>query len=378
MSLSIAHTHWAFFPVCGGVESHLATLIDALERRGHTVDLFHGTEDAAWPDGGTKGLSYSPLLDLSAETVTPSDREEIRETLAGYDIIHAHNVHYFSSEKAQQLLQLFGDLSGIPRFHTIHEAWENGIHRNVLEWDGWTNQFVIGSFIERSLQERGTDISPESVTYAVDDMFYNRRQRDDARRALGLPADAHVLVHPARLLPWKGADISLDVVEQLLEDGFEVYLALTDTPDILDWEDELGAYRKRIIDRVRSYESLSDHVLIESFPRTQMPTLYAAADLILYPTTGEEPLGLVPAEAIASHRLPVVSNSGGLTETVTHRHNGIVVPKDDPDTLADEIKAMLKNPDLWERLVANGDGVRAARRGSVMADEHLNQYRKYL
>jgi glycosyltransferase involved in cell wall biosynthesis len=57
------------------------------------------------------------------------------------------------------------------------------------------------------------------------------------------------------------------------------------------------------------------------------------ADIVVYPTIGEEPYGLVPVEAMSC---PIIaSKSGGIPETVVDRVTGYIVSKGDAAALAD-------------------------------------------
>jgi glycosyltransferase involved in cell wall biosynthesis len=79
----------------------------------------------------------------------------------------------------------------------------------------------------------------------------------------------------------------------------------------------------------------------------------SAMDICIVPSI-EEPLGLVAIEAHAAGTPVVVSNTGGLVEIVRDQHNGLVVPPKDHDAIADAVFRLLGDPELRERMVANG------------------------
>jgi D-inositol-3-phosphate glycosyltransferase len=91
-----------------------------------------------------------------------------------------------------------------------------------------------------------------------------------------------------------------------------------------------------------------------SFDRQRIPDAYRAADLIWYPTIDDEPLGLVPLEAMACGVPLVVSRSGGMRETVDDGETGLVVPRDDADALAAAAVKVLSDRTLRSSLVHNG------------------------
>jgi glycosyltransferase involved in cell wall biosynthesis len=87
-----------------------------------------------------------------------------------------------------------------------------------------------------------------------------------------------------------------------------------------------------------------------------MPSALRSSDVVWYPTLDEEPLGLVPLEAMATGTPIVVSASGGMCETVEHDVTGVVVPRGDAEALADATASLLRNPGRRSRLVAGGVG----------------------
>jgi glycosyltransferase involved in cell wall biosynthesis len=81
-----------------------------------------------------------------------------------------------------------------------------------------------------------------------------------------------------------------------------------------------------------------------------MPQLYKAADVVVYPTVGEEPYGLVPLEAMSCARPVVASRSGGIAETVIDGITGYIVARGDVDAMADRVGRLLREPALARRL----------------------------
>ena len=70
--LNIAHIHWAFPPIIGGVETHLVMLLPELVKRGHKVSLLTGSEEVR----RLNGKQYSnqklfAILDVMVEKQVP-------------------------------------------------------------------------------------------------------------------------------------------------------------------------------------------------------------------------------------------------------------------------------------------------------------------
>jgi len=141
------------------------------------------------------------------------------------------------------------------------------------------------------------------------------------------------------------------MLANLLERGFATKLILTDTQRIADWNQELDAYRREILGLISALD-LRDWVELRSVDYAEMPALYNESDLVIYPTVGEEPYGLVPLEAMSCERPIVASQSGGIAETVVDGETGYVVAPRDVRSLTERVCRLLANPELARRIGA--------------------------
>ncbi len=80
--------------------------------------------------------------------------------------------------------------------------------------------------------------------------------------------------------------------------------------------------------------------------RSDVEQCMAAADVIVQPSTCDEGLGRIPIEAMAMAKPVVATISGGMTEVVLEGKTGCLVPKHDPEALAQAVITLLENPEL--------------------------------
>jgi glycosyltransferase involved in cell wall biosynthesis len=132
-----------------------------------------------------------------------------------------------------------------------------------------------------------------------------------------------------------------------------VTLVITDTQRIADWDGELYSYRESVLDQI-SASNLSERIRFARAAYADMPALYDAADVVIYPTVGEEPYGLVPLEAMSAARPIVATRSGGIRETVVEGETGFLVDRGDPVALADKVAKLLDQPSLAMRMGERG------------------------
>jgi glycosyltransferase involved in cell wall biosynthesis len=78
-------------------------------------------------------------------------------------------------------------------------------------------------------------------------------------------------------------------------------------------------------------------------PREELRTWYSAADVFVT-TPWYEPFGITPVEAMACARPVVGSEVGGIKSTVVDGSTGFLVPSRDPQSVADRLATLQRNP----------------------------------
>ena len=159
--------------------------------------------------------------------------------------------------------------------------------------------------------------------------------REELRRRHGL--DGPTLVYAGRLSIQKAVDVMLDATARVPD----VDLVLAgDGPDA-------EALRARARDLGLDGRAR----FLGAQPRATVFELLRAADGVVLSSKWENfPHVLVEALAVGT---PVVATAtGGVTEIVRDGENGILVPPDDPDALADALRRYLADAALRERLSA--------------------------
>lgn len=87
-------------------------------------------------------------------------------------------------------------------------------------------------------------------------------------------------------------------------------------------------------------------------PRASLGAIYRAHDVFCSPARSET-FGLVIAEALVSGVPVVATHVGGIPTLVAHEHNGLLVPPEDAQALADALRRLANDEALRARLAAN-------------------------
>lgn len=217
-----------------------------------------------------------------------------------------------------------------------HEAWP---------WDRWLAWLALrqgSSFVVQSKGEerRLLSIFPNASVaicpHPVYGMFGDRRlPSSEARKRLALSQDLPVLLFFGIVRPYKGLRDLIQAVAHLRDWGKPVHLLVAGEV----WEDE-AAYRQQI-----SRLNLSELVRLEDryIPNEEVALFFSAADVFVAPYTGGTQSGAM--ELAIGFGLPIVAteNIGAEVAAANVGRLGIV-PANDPQALAHEIKSMLASP----------------------------------
>jgi glycosyltransferase involved in cell wall biosynthesis len=154
---------------------------------------------------------------------------------------------------------------------------------------------------------------------------------------------ANNIVCVGHLYTNKGQDVLLRALARLAQTMPDVSLTLVgDGPK--RQADEQLAQELGIAGRCR---------FIGARPREDALAYMASAAVVVVPSR-EEAYGLVNVEALAVGTPVVASRVGGISEVVRDGVDGLLVPADDPNALAEALELLLTNPALREVMGQNG------------------------
>ena len=172
---------------------------------------------------------------------------------------------------------------------------------------------------------RREDATVRRIDHPVYARFGSAVPKNEARRALGLPADGPVLLFFGFIREYKGLHVLLDALPEVVEALPEVRLIVAG-----EFYDDPAPYRAQI-----ERHGLGEHVIVHDryIPSDTVPAYFGAADLVVQPYISATQSGVAQ---IAFHfeRPVVVTDVGGLAEVVPDGEAGLVVPPEDPGALA--------------------------------------------
>jgi glycosyltransferase involved in cell wall biosynthesis len=165
--------------------------------------------------------------------------------------------------------------------------------------------------------------------------------RLESRRYLGIPGDRFTVGWIGRMTSVKRTDDILVAFKQLRENGVEATLCLVgdgpDRPELERRAHELGVIRDTLF---LGYQE-------------DVAPFYAAVDALVLPSSNEgTPVSAI--EALAAGRPVVATSVGGVPDVVREGEDGFLVDAGATDQLAERLERLARNPQLRERMGAQG------------------------
>ncbi|MEP4052799.1 MAG: glycosyltransferase family 4 protein [Litorimonas sp.] len=312
----------------GGVERTVLETVEVLVAQGHGAHVLSNGGRLVPELEAMGGVHHTADIGSKNILSVPWRIAGIRRLIAEHeiDIVHARS-------RAPAWPAMFAARAeGVPFVTTYHGVYNA---KSALK-RGYNSVMAKGDVViansdftcDHIIREHGT--APESIVViprGVDmTVFDPDRISGDAVKALrsewGVKPNETVLVLPGRLTRWKGQSAAIEALR--IRGGGHRLILVGDAQGRDDYVAELRAQAKSLD-------------VVFAGHRTDMNLIYAAADIILCPSTDPEAFGRTAAEAQAMNRPVIASDHGGAVEVVDHGVTGWRTPPGDAEVLAEAI-----------------------------------------
>ena len=354
----------------GGMNVYVLELSRQLASRGIEVEIFTRATSRHQPPiveaepgilvrhvaaGPFEGLQKNDLPSQLCGFVRDVLRVEVERDPGHFDLVHSH---YWLSG---QIGTVTRERWGVPLVHTMHTmakvknaqlaagdiAEPIGRIAGEEEIVRLADRLIANTAEEsRELVELyGADPRRVEVVHpGVDlDVFRSGRQLE-ARRALGVPDDAALVLFAGRIQPLKAPDVVIEAASRLLD--LDPSLRGRLCVAVVGGPSGTGLDHPTALTDLSTGLGLDDIVtFVPTVGQRGLADWYAAASVVCVPSYNES-FGLVAIEAQACGTPVVAASVGGLATAVSDGVTGVLVDGHDPADYAAALHPLLVDPEL--------------------------------
>lgn len=299
---------------------HDVTVLASGPESVRTLQQINGLRTITLPQKSLRFAHYRAVFSAQQERAVLAVIDEVQP-----QVIHAHGLAW---QLGYRWLEE-ASIRGIPVFYTAHSVmpvaygkvpeddfhpWKRDLMRMKWEWNPLRNRYIrrylsyceqiicVSDALKHYLSHFGFR-KLTTIHNGIDVNFWRPKDKKTSRRELGLPLDEQIALLAGRL----GHDKGTSLVANALPERTHLLLA-----GELKGATELQSLGGRL------------HAYHHQTP-AQMQTLYAAADIVLVPSTYLDPFPTVCLEAMACGRPLIATTMGGSKEAVIENENGWVI-----------------------------------------------------
>jgi phosphatidyl-myo-inositol alpha-mannosyltransferase len=338
--LRIALVTEYYYPHLGGVCEHVHFFAREARRLGHEVDIITSRIPGAVEQPHVIRLGRSVPLYINGSqgriTIGRTLRKDMRRALrdGNYDIVHAH------SPLTPVLPVLAIDEAEVPVVGTFHTYFDRSIGYRAFRGAFQRRLDRLSAAIAVSQStivalERYFDAEWKIIPNGVDTELF----RPGVAPPRGLRPNAPVILFLGRFDPRNGLSALIDAFKRVKGRSRRAQLVIVGDGPLRN-----HYYRRAGTDPdIRFVGAIQDG----------RPAYYANSAIYACPTT-KASFGITLLEAMACRTPIVCSDILGFRDVVVHGREALMVPRDDPEALANGLVRLLDDEGLRERLASTG------------------------
>lgn len=314
----------------GGQEIRILNEMLGMRRRGHRLWLATPADSAIFRRAAAAGIETFPMR-MDAPYF-------IQGVIKVFSIMKKYGVSLVNTHSSRD--SWIGSIAGrlaktkVLRTRHISSQLNHGpltrlVYGRLCDGIITTGEFIKGQIV----RELGVDpgkITP--VPTGVDVELFSKANGQRVRQELGIPPESPVIGIAAVLRSWKGHLDLLSSMRAVIDEYPEARLVLAGEGP-----------RRSIIERTVKNLGLESHVRMAGF-REDVHEVIQSFDVAVLSSYASEGIPQFVLQAMAAGKPVVGTRVGGVPEVIQDGKTGMLVPPQDPESMARALKLLLRDP----------------------------------
>jgi len=364
-SMRITHVFHNYYPVLGGMERVVQRLAEEQARMGYDVNVITSTLGVTGPMENTvNGVHIHRVKAIQlhyADLAYPADCPE--RVLKESDVVHVHSQNSLFNMTIAKVAKRIGkplviDFLALdylnshtnPLIRFFGSRYQERIQSEAVKLVD--DAITLNKRDYRILKEK-YGVESKIVPHGIDEEYLTKPKDDRVFRGKNGVFTGNVVAYVGRVHPSKGLDTLIEAVS-LVAHKLNDFIVVIAGGGSKPYREKLGKLAEKL--------GIEHKVkLLGYITEDEKISLLDSSKLFVFPTRHfGEAYPLVVDEAYARGVPIVAMQVGVLPDRVKHLETGILVPPDDPSSLAKAVVAMLKDHDLHGRMCVGVRGLKGS------------------
>ncbi len=250
----------------------------------------------------------------------------------------------------EQGRQKYGVNENLDDFQTKKYGWQVALIRFFQKQTAINAAKIIvpSNYLKSIVLQWGITEEKINVIYNSVRKAEVMEEKEILRKELNVSGD--VIISVGRLVPWKGFDVLIDIMPELLKinKNFKLYI-IGEGPELNNYQLQITNYTRQA-----STSKLQDNVkLLGSLDQKKLWQYIKASDFFVL-NTGYEGLPHIVIEAMYLELPVIITDVGGNVEVVKPGENGLLVEYNNREQIKNAILEIWKNKEARQEMVENG------------------------
>jgi glycosyltransferase involved in cell wall biosynthesis len=376
--MKIVHVHHHYYPVIGGIERAIQSLVEELAKMGHEVHVItsrFGAENRPKEEviNGVYVHRVEALRLHFPDLTYPLEYAE--KVIRDADIVHGHSQNSLFTVKIIEKAKSLGIKTAMyfmavdalhdhpnPLVRFLGSYYAKYVLRKAI---ALSDIRLVRSLRDREILSKKYGVEAILIPDGVPEWFLFHRYCGDKFRSL-YGIDGDYVLYVGRLHPLKGVDVLIKALHHTVENSINLKLVV------------IGPGNAERYRELAQKLGVDKNVLFLGFvdERTKICAIDGSLAVIV-PSVCDyvEVYPMIISEAWARSKAIIATRVGGIPYRVKHMVNGLLVPPKDPKALAEAIIMLLQNKGLAIKLGA--EGRKEIMTWREVAIKMLNTYKGY-
>jgi D-inositol-3-phosphate glycosyltransferase len=339
------------YPLRGGIAHYVALLAETLRKRGHEVDVL--TFSRQYPKLLFPGKSQEEAGAAEGAEINTQRAEQVIDSINPITWMKAG---WIAAKKKPDMiifkfwLPFFAPAYGVIARIAKRRAKKEGrdcrivfIADNVIPHEKRPGDIALTRYafrsvdcfvvqsdsVQRDLMKLVPSANFVKLAHPVYENFGKRIEQGDAKKLLGIPEDAPVILFFGYIRKYKGLDILLRAMPMLLKAMPELRLVVAG--EYYGNESEHQAIVRDLKIPAKNLVLATDYI-----PNSEVAKYFSAANVVVLPYRSATQSGIV--QIAYNFDLPVIATSvGGLSEVIIDGRSGLIAKNATPEAIAERV-----------------------------------------